>query len=591
MKKFSKILAALLTVVLCAGINFASAQVIFSQDFSKITKTGSQQCSTSSSVMDIRDSLPGWESERLYPAGGKVKLSTGSVAGWIKTPAIDLSGNSGNFVLSFDAKAWYAASENQKIWVFVDNDSTLVEGVTIGSSNSDCNLVHFSLNMTGGTDSSRIMFKGFAATNSRFFLDNIVITDGTEVALNVSPSAVSMNNVILGTSGNATINVSGRNLDATLSTTVTLAGSSAFTTTSTAIANADILAEDGADLVITYTPTQTGNDTAVVTLTNNQLEEPVTVTVIGRCIAASREISTIAELRTLYDWSNASANTTDTIIYKYVGHAIITEAFEEGSSNESFNKWMQDSTGAIQLYDPSHVLTNLSVGCEITNVFGKLSNYYGYLEFEAQTAIAPTDINAFPTWTVTPLDITTAQLNDVEYMHSIQAQLVRLSNVTFDATGNFQSYYLYTVNGGDTAVCFTASCTLHGLGAIPTGATTVVGVNVFTKSYYAGYDAGRVSYPRYYVRPQSVGGSIGIAENEMANVNVYPNPAEGNVTLSVDTEVSHVAIYNVMGSQVASQSIATGNNVIGMENLTPGVYFLRIFNGNQLVGTTKVIRK
>ena len=54
---------------------------------------------------------------------------------------------------------------------------------------------------------------------------------------------------------------------------------------------------------------------------------------------------------------------------------------------------------------------------------------------------------------------------------------------------------------------------------------------------------------------------------------------------------THAAIYNMMGELVDSQAINNGANTIKMSQLSQGVYFICIFNGNEMVGKTKVVRQ
>ena len=105
MKKiFTLFVLALMTVFTLSAQNAP----LFSQDFSSVTGSGTQQCDASGTAFNnttLGDVLPGWSSYKAYPANGKVKVGTGSENGWIETPAIDLSGV-GSIRIVFDARAW-----------------------------------------------------------------------------------------------------------------------------------------------------------------------------------------------------------------------------------------------------------------------------------------------------------------------------------------------------------------------------------------------------------------------------------------------------------------------------------------------------
>ncbi|MBR0077176.1 MAG: hypothetical protein IJP72_02105, partial [Bacteroidales bacterium] len=79
MKKCYNFLMVMMTVILCLGVNFASAQEpIFSEDFSAVTGSGTQQCEAANGSItnSLDEILPGWSGDWVYPANGKVKLST-----------------------------------------------------------------------------------------------------------------------------------------------------------------------------------------------------------------------------------------------------------------------------------------------------------------------------------------------------------------------------------------------------------------------------------------------------------------------------------------------------------------------------------
>lgn len=583
MKKFHNFLAVCMIVCLAGLIGTAKAQndPIFSEDFAALTGSGTQQCEASNSEITntLSDYLPGWTGVKVYSAAGKVKLGTSSVAGAITTAPFDANGS---IRIVFDARCWNG-SDATTMTVTVGSNVYEVTGLpnTGSSSNVECDLATFEV-IASASGSTTITFTG----DKRIFLDNISVYPATSPAVAVN-GTTTFTNVGVNEACNTTLVATGYNLTAGGTTTIAISGDSQFTTTATTAANDDLMTEDGVEIPVAFTAAEAGTYNATLTLTNSDLSEPVTVALSATVIDIT-EVATIAELRNLIDWSNVDTNFTDDTFYKYTGHAYVTQTFRSGS----YNKWMQDATGAIQLYDPSFHLTNVSQGQEITNVVGKLANYYGYLELNVQAGINNSDINAFPTTVPEPLDITLSQLQDKSYMDGIQGQLVRVNCVTFSATGNFERQIRYVVSDGtttDTAVYFTGQYDTYVGEEIPTSEVSVVGVTQITAAYSNGYGTPRVD-SRYYILPREMGACAGVAENEQANVNVYPNPTANNVTLEIANPVTHVAIYNMLGELVDSQAVAAGSNVVRMSQLTHGVYFLRIFNGNELVGTAKVVR-
>ena len=70
----------------------------------------------------------------------------------------------------------------------------------------------------------------------------------------------------------------------------------------------------------------------------------------------------------------------------------------------------------------------------------------------------------------------------------------------------------------------------------------------------------------------------GIGENNMS-FEVYPNPVHNTLHINGNGEFTY-SLYNSMGQEMAKGN-AQGSHQINVNNLTNGVYFLRITSGNQ----------
>lgn len=588
MKNIFNFAAIVLMMVMCMGLNRVSAQeAIFSEDFTAVTDGGDQQCNAKGSAFNnttLAAVLPGWSSYKVYPANGKVKLGTGSENGWLQTPALDLSAH-GSIIIEFDARAWNTnnASEGSTMTVYVGSTAYTVEGLANSGStqNVECDLSHFQVRAAGGNADVTIRFEG----NPRCFIDNIAIYASTEPAISVSGNAT-FNNLTVNQAVNSNLICHGYNLTAGQTSNISLTGDSQFTTTVTSAANDDLMSDDGVVIPISFVAAASGNYSATLSISNSNLTNPVTVALTATVIDVV-DIPTIAELRAIVDNSSVTDTLTYPTVYRYTGHGYITQKFTNDKT-----KWMQDETGAIQIYDNSLYLENVNVGREVTNVMGRLMNYYGYVELKPIAGVADGDINVFPSNPVSPMVITLSQLQDMEFMNQIQGQLVKLEGVTFQATGEFTKQVRYVVeqNGVlDTAIYFTSTYDTQVGTSIPTGAVDVVGVNMLTAAYSAGYGSPRVD-SRYYVLPRD-GWGTGIHENEAASLNVYPNPCEDNVTVEVDAPASSVVIYNMQGQVVYSESVSMGTQTIQTSQLAPGIYVMSVFSNAQLVGSTKIVKK
>jgi hypothetical protein len=83
-------------------------------------------------------------------------------------------------------------------------------------------------------------------------------------------------------------------------------------------------------------------------------------------------------------------------------------------------------------------------------------------------------------------------------------------------------------------------------------------------------------------------------DNNRMKVTIYPNPTEGNTTLSIEglKENAKVIMTDVQGRVVSSQAMTAGQKTltISRNNLRAGVYYVRVITDNQ-TRTEKLIIK
>lgn len=159
---------------------------VFSENFNGFTNGTADSGANSTDVstsLDTKTQSSGWTGSKVYEAGGTIKLGGSSSLGYIVTPSINLSANSGNFTLKFDAMAWSGDATEFKIYL----DDVLAYTVT-GLNNSTYTFGSFTINLTGGTATSKLKFEGKQASKGRFFLENLVITQNGSTKTQVSGS-------------------------------------------------------------------------------------------------------------------------------------------------------------------------------------------------------------------------------------------------------------------------------------------------------------------------------------------------------------------------------------------------------------------
>ncbi len=166
---------------------------VLSENFDNFSggATGSGASSTDvSTSLDEYTQTVGWTGTKIYQAGGTVKLGTSSVLGSIVSPSINLSANEGSFNLSFKTMAW--SSDATEMYIYLND--VLVYTVQ-ELDNSSYTLKSFSIPLTGGTASSKIKFEGKQASKGRFFLEDLIITQGgtSQTSIEGSPFTITGN--------------------------------------------------------------------------------------------------------------------------------------------------------------------------------------------------------------------------------------------------------------------------------------------------------------------------------------------------------------------------------------------------------------
>ena len=76
----------------------------------------------------------------------------------------------------------------------------------------------------------------------------------------------------------------------------------------------------------------------------------------------------------------------------------------------------------------------------------------------------------------------------------------------------------------------------------------------------------------------------------VSNFNAFPNPVKNMLNLSYDKNISHVAVFNLLGQEVISKSNSTKEVKIDLSQLANGTYMVKVTADNA-VNTIKVIKQ
>ena len=301
-------------------------------------------------------------------------------------------------------------------------------------------------------------------------------------------------------------------------------------------------------------------------------------------VAPEFVVANIADLKKKIDYS-VDDNIPDSTVYKLSGEVIVT-----AKAKYNNQKFIQDSTGAIFIFDKEGVIkTALEIGDKITDLYGTLTNYYGYAEF-----VPTKDVRFVSSFNeVEPFVVTLTQLKDRDFMKEHQSELVKVENVTFANGGaTFETRKKYDVTQGDVTdnaiyVNFDESDIVAS--TIPSDEVNVMGV-----AYQNYYTEGETKINRYYIIPRmkaDITAPTCVISFEKHNISVYPNPATDFVTVETDAQNVVANVFDIYGKLVYTTQIATGYDRINLSSFTCGMYIIRLTSGNEMVGTAKIIKR
>nr|WP_321374054.1 fibronectin type III domain-containing protein [uncultured Bacteroides sp.] len=138
--------------------------------------------------------LPGWGGNLTlvvasdYETNKFLKIGTLKAAGYIQTPALNLSGNNGKFEISFDIGSANASSASINLYV----NNVPKNLIKINGSNQVANQ-HINYTLTDGTENCIIKIEGAKENYYAFVIDNIKITqvlDSIETSIPGFPKQV-----------------------------------------------------------------------------------------------------------------------------------------------------------------------------------------------------------------------------------------------------------------------------------------------------------------------------------------------------------------------------------------------------------------
>ncbi|PQB06503.1 hypothetical protein BST83_04475 [Polaribacter filamentus] len=86
------------------------------------------------------------------------------------------------------------------------------------------------------------------------------------------------------------------------------------------------------------------------------------------------------------------------------------------------------------------------------------------------------------------------------------------------------------------------------------------------------------------------GSPLNIDKNNILNVNLYPSPAQNELTISAKNTIESATIYNVLGRKVQSYTVNATSKKLDISSLSTGIYILK-YTVDSVVGSMKFIKE
>lgn len=518
-------------------------ELVFAEYFDKVTEGSLENASTSViENLDEATELPGWTGSKVFPAGGAIKLGTGSAKGYITTPAINLSNNEGVFYVSFQTMAW--KDDPTSILLIAGEDTVTVEGLLNSPSYTE-NMREFVYKFENGTEETKLTFAAIAKKN-RFFLDSIRVYQvlPEEPMFVGLPSSIELA-TIKGTPVSKEITVKGKLLSENVSLK---SGSENITLSASELNKDDVMSENGAVVTVTFDASVLNAETDI-TLTSGEIQATIQVKATAEDFI---EVANLAELRAGEEGK----------LYRVKSEVVLTAM----DSYRNY-KYIQDETAGMLIDDKDGlVTTEYVIGNGITGVYGRLASFGEQLQLAMVGNLpeASSESVAIDTLTVSIAEL---KENSEKYC----SRLVRINGLSMVEATTWEGNKDHkAVAGEDTINVRTFLRNGDFVGeTIPEKFDLVAIAGIH-------YENVQVS-PR--MKSDIITNQPGTGNQIVSEIHtsLYPNPSNGEFTVEMDQD-AQVEIFNAMGVRVQTMNLTSGKHSVRIHQ--SGVYFVRFSNGN-----------
>lgn len=254
------------------------------------------------------------------------------------------------------------------------------------------------------------------------------------------------------------------------------------------------------------------------------------------------------------------------VIVSDIGNCTVYNVAPENFKHATGISFINDSTGFIFCQDTlgNYVCIRSSDSAQTwNNVLNMQLNKGLAIQFPTeqvgyiagQNGMAYKSIDAGISWTQLSTGVT-ENLNSVFFINELEGYIVGNSGAMISTIDGGQNWTIE--DSGTNLDILSFYFNENGQGLFATK-------NYIFKSSYAGFEEFDKT-------------------NEKDNLVIYPNPASNiiNIKLGELKKVATISIFSIQGKELIRKEY-TGNSQIDINHLSPGLYFLRIINGNQII--------
>jgi hypothetical protein len=346
----------------------------------------------------------------------------------------------------------------------------------------------------------------------------------------------------------------------------------------------------------TFTMVPTGANTytfssgnAVVTPTANTSYSVIGTSSLG-CVSSNAAVSSVS-VNALPIVSVNSGAVCAGSIFTMVPSGANTYTFSSGNAvvtptaNTSYSVTGTSSAGCVS--------SNTAVSSVSVNALPTVSVNSGAVCAGSTFTMVPTGANTYTfssgNAVVTPTANSSYSVTGTNSLGCVSSNAA-ISNVLVNAAP------AVTAVSNTTLICSGSSATLTASGAISytwntTATTTAVVISPSVTTSYTVTGSGANGCKNTITITQSVSACAGINANQLSNtiISVYPNPSNGEFTISTDSDMN-LSIINNLGQVVKEISINSSNNYnASVSNLANGIYFVVGKNNDQLISQKIIV--